>query len=379
MIDVKQILTENILPFWMERMVDNENGGFYGRISGDGALHADADKGAILCGRLLWSFSAAYRVVGKPEYLEMATRAKDYLLEHFVDCEEGGVFWSLTADGRPKETKKQFYAIGFAIYGLSEYVRATGDNAALAAAKDLYRDIEAYSKDPSGGGYFEACTRDWQRIEDMRLSDKDENEAKTMNTHLHIMEPYTNLLRVWDNPELRRNLRGLIEIFLDKIYDPSTGHLGLFFDEAWVRKDAMVSYGHDIEASWLLVEAAEVLGDEQLLARVKAVSARIYDAAKEGLQPDGSMIYEIRRDGSIDRDRHWWVQAETAVGAHWAGDTRVRDGALKFIEEHLMDKEGGEWHWSVRADGSVNLDDDKAGFWKCPYHNSRMCLELLTR
>ena len=363
----------------MERMVDEERGGFYGRMSGDGVLDKDADKGAVLCGRLLWSFSAAYRVLGNPEYLEMATRAKDYLLENFVDHEEGGVFWSLNCDGTPKDTKKQFYAIGFAIYGLSEYVRATGDKGALAVAKDLYRDIEAYSRDMIGGGYFEACTRDWEKIEDMRLSDKDENEAKTMNTHLHIMEPYTNLLRVWDNPELRRNLRCLIEIFLDKIYDPSTGHLGLFFDEAWVRKDSMVSYGHDIEASWLLVEAAEVLGDEELLSRVKAAAARIFASSKEGLQPDGSMIYEIRQDGSVDRDRHWWVQAETAVGAHWAGDAQTRDNVLEYIVGHIMDAEGGEWHWSVRDDGSVNLDDDKAGFWKCPYHNSRMCLELLTR
>lgn len=377
--DVQKTLEENILPFWAEKMADTRRGGFYGQMCGDGTLREDAPKGAILCGRILWSFSAAYRVLGKKSYLDSADRAKSYLLDHFIDKEFGGVYWSVDCEGNPLDTKKQFYAIGFAIYGLSEYVRATGDKKALEAAVELFRSIEEHSFDPKAGGYFEACTRDWRPIEDMRLSDRDENTAKTMNTHLHIMEPYTNLLRVWDDPLLRNKLHALVELFLDKIEDPVTHHLGLFFDENWVRKDKGVSYGHDIEASWLILEAAEVLGDEALLERVRKDVKLIYKAALEGLQTDGSMIYEIRGDGSVDTDRHWWVQAETAVGAHYAGDEAVRDAALEYIAGHLVDWKDGEWHWSVHEDGSVNLTDDKAGFWKCPYHNSRMCLEILTR
>lgn len=380
----ESILTDNILPFWLEHMTDRERGGYYGRISGEGQLDSRSDKGAILNARILWAFSAAYRVLGDTRCLEAAKRAKEYLSTYFLDREFGGIFWNLDCNGRPVDTKKQFYALGFAIYGLSEFVRATGDSEALDMAVSLFHDIEDHSRDRVGPGYMEACTRDWKLIEDMRLSSKDENEAKTMNTHLHIMEPYTNLLRVWDSPQLKEALRSLIEIFLDRIYDPEHGHLGLFFDEGWCRKDRMVSYGHDIEASWLLLEAAETLGDEAILNRVETCVKRIYTASLEGLQPDGSMIYEIRNDGTVDRDRHWWVQAETVVGSHWnhrlTGSPEaaaVRDRCLGFITSHLIDREGGEWHWSVRDDGSINTVDDKAGFWKCPYHNTRMCLELM--
>jgi N-acyl-D-glucosamine 2-epimerase len=390
----RQILTENILPFWMNEMVDTEGGGFYGRISGEGLLHPEAEKGGILCGRTLWAFSAAYRVTGDKECLKMANRAKRYLLDNFYDKEFGGIYWSLDSQGRPLDTKKQFYAIGFAIYGLSEYARAcrqcggcyrSGADEALEYAVKLFECIEAHSYDPVNGGYLEACTRDWRPIEDMRLSDKDENEAKTMNTHLHILEPYANLLRVWDSELLKSRLKGLIELFLDKIEDGATHHLGLFFDEEWKRHDTMVSYGHDIEASWLLLEAAEVLGDQELLSRVKTHSDLIAKAASEGLQPDGSMIYEVRGDGTVDRDRHWWVQAETVVGFHYnalltdsAASKEASEKCLKYIIDNIIDWKKGEWHWSRREDGTINTVDDKAGFWKCPYHNSRMCIELLT-
>jgi N-acyl-D-glucosamine 2-epimerase len=377
-------LCHNILPFWINNVVDTDNGGFVGRISGNGDKHADAPKGAILNARILWTFSAAYRLFNKPEYLETATRAKEYLLTYFWDNEQGGIFWQLAADGTPLDKKKQIYAQGFAIYGLSEYARATGDSDALEKAVELYQLIEKYSFDQDLNGYQEAFTGEWSEIADMRLSDKDANEKKTMNTHLHILEPYTNLYRIWPTAELKRSLRNLIELFLDKILAPS-GHLQLFFDEQWHNKQNIFSYGHDIEASWLLYEAAVVLGETDLTDRVIAVIPTIVKAASEGLQPDGSLIYEKNlATGHVDSDRHWWVQAEAVVGFWYAYRLYGREEYLEkaqncwnYIKNNLIDKDNGEWYWSVKADGGVNTSDDKAGFWKCPYHNGRMCMEMI--
>ncbi len=374
-------LTGNILPYWINNMVD-PGGGFYGRRDGLDRLVADAPKGAILNGRLLWSFASAYRATGRREYLDMATRAKDYIISRFYDHEFGGVYWSLNADGTPLDTKKQFYAIGFVIYGLSEYVRATGDKEALDYAVRLFHDIEGHSRDRENRGYLEACTRDWGKIDDMRLSDKDENMAKTMNTHLHIIEPYTNLYRVWPDAELREAIVDLLGLFLDVMQEKS-GHLGLFYDERWHRHDSNVSYGHDIEASWLLLETAQVLGDRALIEKTLAHTRLIAEAALEGRTPDGSMAYEMHGDGRLDDDRHWWVQAEDVIGLVYLYKFHGVEDALgkameswRYIKDNIVDSEGGEWHWSRHADGTLDPGCDKAGFWKCPYHNSRMCMEV---
>ena len=385
--EMRSELENNILPFWMNKMEDNEQGGFYGEITGDDELRPEASKGAILNARILWTFSAAYRLLKKPEYLKTATRAKRYLIDRFYDPEYGGIYWELDYKGNPLDTKKQIYAIGFAIYGLSEYARATGDAEALEYAQRLFEVIEQHSFDPVQNGYLEALTRDWQPIEDMRLSDKDENEKKTMNTHLHILEPYTNLYRIWKDERLERQLRNLIDVFITRILDPQTGHLNLFFEEDWTNKYRIYSYGHDIEASWLIHEAALVLGDETVLKRIEPLIVRIAQAADEGLNPDGSMIYENFLDKQkIDRELHWWVQAENVVGhinlyQHF-GDESALDIAVRcweFIKAKLIDHEQGEWHWSILPDGTVNRKDDKAGFWKCPYHNGRMCMEVIER
>lgn len=426
---VTEILTNNILPFWMSRM-EAPDGGFFGRIDGEGNLCPDAPRGGILNARILWTFASAYRVLGKPEYLETALKARDQILGPFWDSEFGGTYWSLRADGTPEDTKKQIYAIAFAIYGLSELYRATGDQVSLDRAIELFHAIEDHSFDHEKNGYLEAFKRDWSPIEDMRLSDKDQNDAKTMNTHLHVLEGYTSLYRVWKDETLGRQLRNMIQIFLDHICLPS-GHLALFFDEDWHNTSHAFSYGHDIEASWLLAEAAEVLGDPVLMAEVDKVCSGIATASMEGWSAEGGMVYEKELlpdgavegafglasggasgvasdgalgsvsdgalsgpsggvtsgalDGSVDGDRHWWVQAETVVGCVWqwrrCGDIQWLDRAnaeLKFIEENLLCPEG-EWYWSLRADGTINKTDDLAGFWKCPYHNGRMCLELLDK
>ena len=414
--EVHDVLTQNILPFWLDKMTDREHGGFYGRIDGHMQLHPEAEKGAILNARILWSFSAAYRVLRKPEYLEAATRAKDYIIDHFIDKEYGGVYWSLDYKGQPLDTKKQFYAIGFAIYGLSEYARATGDREALDYALQLFDCIEEHAFDQEYNGYIEATTRDWQPIADMRLSDLDANYPKSQNTHLHIIEPYTNLyrcLKEFQAPtscsyvpaigailpidiavsqqtvgRVGASVRNLIRIFTDRILNPETHHLDLFFEKDWTRGAGhLESYGHDIECSWLMHEAALVLGDQQMLEKVEPIVRMVAKASEKGLRPDGSMIHEANLDtGHRDDDLHWWVQAENVVG--WAnlyqhfGDEDALQKALNgwnYIKQNLIDYADGEWYWSRRPDGTLNLDDDHAGFWKCPYHNSRMCLELMER
>ena len=377
-------LNRNILPFWIKRMPDEKEGGFYGRIDGKNNVIAGAPKGAILNARILWSFSAAYITVKDPMYLEMATRARNYIFSHFFDSKYGGTYWCLRSNGEPLETKKQIYSLAFFIYALSWYHMATGDQESLEKAVELFKLIEKHSFDHELNGYLEAFDREWGEISDLRLSAKDANEKKTMNTHLHILEAYTSLYRIWPDAKVKKQLRNMVHVFTEKIVDPVTSHLNLFFDENWNCRSTLVSYGHDIEASWLLYEAAAALGEEE---KVKDISLRIAGAALEGLADDGSLIYE--RDDAIkhiDRDRHWWVQAEAVVGFinAWelSGDRIWLDRAVKafdYIKTHLVDHVNGEWYWSIRANGIVNTYDDKAGFWKCPYHNTRMCLEIMAR
>ncbi|MBQ2068325.1 MAG: AGE family epimerase/isomerase, partial [Paludibacteraceae bacterium] len=286
------------------------------------------------------------------------------------------VYWSLNADGSPLDTKKQTYAIAFAIYGLAEYYRATLDQEAIDAAIRLFEDIEAHAFDAVNVGYIEALTRDWQPIADMRLSESDENGSRTMNTHLHVLEAYTNLYRVYNDPRVARQLRVLIDIFVNRLYNPSNGHLDLFFDDQWQGRRDKTSPGHDIEAAWLLREALEVLGDQELLQQTLPVCRSLAQAAEEG----------------ILKESQWWCYAEAVVGYidQWqvllekeplqaSINYELAEAAYDFIQSRLLDREHGEWFWSVLPDGTPNRNEDKAGFWKCPYHNSRMCYELIER
>lgn len=381
-------LTGNILPFWMREMTDNGSEGFIGRIDGKGKAFPDAERGAILNARILWTFSSAWRILKDCRYLETARKAYRYITACFMDREYGGVYWSVNPDGSPKDTRKQFYAIAFTIYALAEYYRATGLRDALDRAVLLFRSIESHSLDRGCYGYLEACSRDWSAIDDMRLSDKDQNDARTMNTHLHILEAYTALYRVWKDDSAALALRGAIEIFLERIIRPD-GHLGLFFNERWEPSSTMVSYGHDIEASWLLCEAADVLGDKGLTARVRDVSGHVAEAALEGFTPEGGMEYEYDpATGARNRSRDWWVQAETVVGCinrfQITGDSLWMERAVAewdFICRYIICPDG-EWYWSALPSGKgfvANTEDDRAGFWKCPYHNGRMCMEIIER
>ena len=380
-------LTQNILPFWMTKMADNIHGGFFGQITGENQLIESAPKGGILNARILWTFSSAALHLKNEVYLAVAKRAKEYIFSHFFDEEFGGTYWMLHADGSPADTKKQIYSQAFFIYALVEFYRACGDETALEKAKELFSLIEKHSFDNEKNGYFEAYSRDWVLLEDLRLSEKDANEKKTMNTHLHVLEAYTNLYRVWKNPEVETQLKNLIEIFLEKIINSKKNHLDLFFDENWVCKSSIYSYGHDIEASWLLDEAAVVLNDKETLQKVRNVTLRIADAAAEGWRENGALMNEKNVAANhLDTNSDWWSQAEAIVGFFNAFELSENKSYLEkvlktwqFVNENIVDKVNGEWFWSVSVDGKKDTANDKAGFWKCPYHNSRMCLELIER
>ncbi len=381
----ERLLKENILSYWMNRMVDERHGGFLGRIDGNDQGHPNADKGVILNTRILWTFSAAYNQLKEPEYLRMASRAYAYLIEFFVDQELGGVYWMLDMKGNVKDTKKQIYALAFAIYALAEYHKASQDKEALEQAISLFELIEKHSFDAAKNGYMEAYDRNWNLLQDLRLSDKDANEVKTMNTHLHVMEAYTTLYEVWPDKVLKTQLRNLIEVFLDRFIDPS-GHFHLFFDENWQLKSHHFSYGHDIEGGWLLVRAAEVLTVDELLKRANQAALLLTDGALKGMDTDGGLMNEGDSLKVEDTDKHWWPQAEALIGLQNAYEIsrkeeylRLRDLSWQFIHTHILDVECGEWHWMVHKDGQVNRNEDKAGPWKCPYHNGRAMLELMTR
>ena len=258
-------LRGNILPWWMEHTPDHNRGGFHGHITHMNRVVEGAGRGAVLNTRILWTFAAAFRFCGEKEYLEMARRAYEYLEEHFVDRDCGGVYWELEPDGTARNTRKQIYAVAFAIYALAEYRMATGDEKAMQTAAGLFRDIESHAFDTRRNGYVDALSREWDPVEDLRLSEKDQNESKTMNTHLHIMEAYAHLFRIWKEDALEKALGNLVRLFLDKFVDRSSLHLNLFFDDDWNLRSSLVSYGHDIECAWLLHEAAEVLGEADLV------------------------------------------------------------------------------------------------------------------
>jgi mannobiose 2-epimerase len=385
---MEQDLRENVLPFWMRQVPDEAHGGFLGQVGDDLTVDPVGPKGGVLNARILWTFAAAFRRYREPAYLETADRALSYLLSHFWDETHGGIYWMLDHEGRPLADRKQTYAEAFAVYGLSEYHRATGSAEALDRAVELYRSIEEHATDPVCGGYWEARARDWTTLEDVRLSEKDRNSPKSMNTHLHVMEGYANLLRVWDDQGLRDRLRALVEIHLERIVDVDSGHLLLFFDERWRPVDRAVSYGHDIEASWLVVEAADVLGDAGLREKAAVVAERIARVAyAEGFDREHGGVFAEKDDGGpLDDEKHWWMQAEAIVGFvnAWGltGDTAFLEAAestWRFVDRFLIDRTHGEWRWRVARDGGEIPGLSKVEPWKCPYHNSRAALEVVER
>ena len=377
---------EAILSFWMQHTVDEKNGGFVGQINSNNEIVIDAPKGSVLNARILWSFSAAYNLTGNEAYLNFATRAFDYIRKYFIDRENGGVYWTVDYKGNPLDTKKQIYASAFTIYAFSEFYKASKNADAIQAAINLYDTIIKYSYDKSKGGYIEAFTKDWQEINDLRLSNKDANEKKTMNTHLHVLESFTTLYQVWAYEPVKQKTAALIQEFLKYIINPVTKHQHLFLDEDWQPKSTAVSYGHDIEAAWLLQEAAEVIEDKNLLAKVKKASVEITGAVINGLDSDGGLWYEYEpATNHLIKEKHMWPQAEAMVGFFNAwqntGDTMYLDRSMaswQFVQQHIQDKKNGEWFWGVKENYEP-MQEDKVGIWKCPYHNSRAAIEIIKR
>jgi mannobiose 2-epimerase len=386
--EMEEELRVRILPFWMEQAADRRRGGVVGLISDAGERNEDAPKGAVLHARVLWTFSAAFRALGDPRYRARADSVAAYLTSRFVDPVHHGVFWMIGADGQPLDTRKHVYAQAFAIYGLAEHFRATGEASSLGTAVALFRLVEKHAHDAKHGGYEEAFSREWVLLDDVRLSDQDANERKSMNSHLHLLEAYTALYTVWPDALLRSRIEELVTLFEDTIVGRDGAHVVRFFSADWQPHSSGRSFGHDIEASWLLLEASGALGDGVLCERARATSLRIassvladgYDAA------DGGVYNERAADNHLDTDKEWWQQAEAIVGFLGAyqesGRVEFLEAAVNtwtFVKKHVRDERNGEWHRRVSKTGVIRPAFEKVGPWKCPYHNARACLEVASR
>jgi mannobiose 2-epimerase len=382
-------LEGNLLPFWRERSVDPAHGGFVAEMANDGTVREDAPHGLILNSRLLWTFAALYRHLGDEHDLKLARQAFDILESKYRDREHGGYFWRVDAEGNPLDRSKKIYGQAFCVYAFSKYSLATGEAEPLAAAQELFHLIERHAYDAEFGGYIEARAADWTEADDLRLSDKDMNAAKSMNTHLHLLEAYTNFYRAWPDAGVATRIDELVTIFGRHIIsrDVEDRHLHHFFDEEWNLQSDTRTYGHDIEAAWLLGEAAGVLGQEELEATVRLWAIELARTTlAQAIDADGGLAYEGRRGEVINADRDWWCQAEAVVG-FWhvfelTGEPAFADAAVgnwRFIDQHMVDRTHGEWFWRVRADGTVDKTEPKISEWKGPYHTVRMCLEMLRR
>ena len=378
---------DSILSYWQEHAIDKTNGGFLGKINNQNIADVEAEKGVVLNARILWTFSAAHLFTNNAAQLALADRAFQYLNFHFRDKEYGGVYWSVNYKGERLETRKQVYGFAFAIYGLSEYYAAVNKKSVLSFAIELYNTIEQYSFDTVNNGYFEAFTRDWKPLSDLRLSAKDINASKTMNTHLHIVEAYANLYKVWQDETLKKKIENLLFLFDKYFISKQTYHLILFFDDEWNEQPDVISYGHDIEAAWLLLQCAEMISHQEWINVYKQYAVSIAQAALEGLDKDGGLWYEYEpQHQKLIKQKHWWPQAEAMIGFLNAYQVTSNKNYLylsvqawRFTQNYILDKQNGEWFWGVDDAHNIMPDEDKAGFWKCPYHNARACLEVIKR
>ena len=377
----------HILPFWTGPALDNEQGGWLAWMDNDGRIDRSQPKGLVVNSRILWTFSAVYEIEPAYIYRQMAGRAFDFLQQRFHDTEHGGAFWRINGDGRVLEDAKKIYGQAFYIYALAEYHGAFGERAALERARETFELIERHAHDPQCAGYIEVCRRDWSPAADSRLSDKDMDEKKSMNNHLHLLEAYTRLHQVWPEPRVAERLREVIRLFLERIIDSGTGHFRHFFDEQWNPRSVNYTFGHDIEGNWLLCEAADALGDRPLRDRVREAALHLAETAfTEGLQPDGGLCYEGEAGHVTDAGREWWPQAEAVVGFlnafQLGGGTRFLDAASRawnYIERYMVDRVAGDWFWRAHPDGRPDLTRPKVSEWKGPYHSGRACLQTMRR
>lgn len=378
----------HILPFWCGPALDREQGGWMAWLWNDLRPDRSRPKGLVLYSRLLWTFAAAHRSRSERLFRDMADRALDWVMNRFWDTEHGGAFWRLDDTGVVIDSSKQVYGQAFCLYALAEYHRVFDSPAALSRAKELFVLLERHAHEPGYGGYFEAYARDWSPGDaKSQVGGVELNARKSMNTNLHVLEAFTTLYRAWNDPTLAARLRELIRVFLDKVLDSQTWHFHHFFSESWKSLSDNYTFGHDIEGSWLLCEAAEVLGDEQLLHEVEAATLRMAEVvSKEGVAPDGGLLYEGREGKIVDAGKEWWPQAEAVVGFinAWqiSREPQYLNAACRFwdyIEQCIVDRVHGDWFWRINPDGNPDATKPKVSEWKCPYHSARACFETIRR
>lgn len=380
---VESDLVNNILPFWTQIESDE---GYLGALKNDCTPVKESPIGLIMVARLLWTYARAYRLHGLQTHLDMATRAYRYLIDRFEDRDFGGFYWLLDSDGQPLETKKQTYGQAFVVYGFSEYFRATGDVESLERARQLFELLEKRTLNADSGGYWEAYGRKWEPLDDVSLSDKDLNAPLTMNTHLHLMEAYANLLEAVRDPAVETGCVRVLQVIVDRIIVAEKNRFGLFYTTDWSRMDETVSPGHDIEGSWLLWETAEIIGDPALLEEVRpVVLAMAEHTLCVGVDADGGVFDEIAEGSMHGGIKTWWPQAEATIGFlnayQLSGENRylkASHSVWEYIVRKVIDHENGEWFCGRKADGCL-MDTEKAGPWKSSYHNARMGFELMER
>jgi len=382
--EVKSHLLENIIPFW-KSLRDDEFGGYYGWMDYNLKLDKEAVKGCILNSRIMWFFSNAYTLLKDESLLEEAKHGFAFMKEHCMDKENGGIFWSIKYNGEPEDTTKHTYNQAFAIYALSSYYEAAKDEEALSMAKELFRIIETRCTDEIG--YKEAFDKEFHEIENDKLSENGIIAQKTMNTLLHVFEAYTELYRVAKLPEVKERLMWIMDTFADKVYNPKLHRQEVFFDADMNSILDLHSYGHDIETAWLIDRGVEILGEkeyeEKLTPITKDLTAQIYKVAFDG----HSLANECEK-GVVNTHRIWWVQAETVVG-FLNGYKKNPDkpeyleaakNEWEFIKKYVIDKRpGSEWFWEVDPKGTPYPERPIVEPWKCPYHNGRMCFEVIKR
>jgi mannobiose 2-epimerase len=376
---------ENILGYWMNFAPDNDNGGFYGRVDENNRAYPEAEKGLMLNAGILWSFSAAFNLTKKEEYHLFAKRAYHYILDHFLDKKYGGAHWSVDYKGEVSDDRKQISGLAFCIYAFTEYYKASHDDSAANHAIALFKSIEKHSYDSKQKGYFEAFSRNWQHLTDSHPGENVTGTPKTMGAHLHLLGAYTNLYSIWQDSLLGLQIENLLEVFAHHFIDDKTHHLILFFDGSWNSNSNLVSYGHEMEASWLLLCAAETISHSGWMITMKSQALKITEAASEGWEYDGGLHYQTEK-GVHNNEKPGWVQAEAMIGYfnafHLSAQKRHLEQSLKnweFVKEYIRDKKNGEWFWGVNEDNSVMQNKDKIGFGKCPYHNARACIEIINR
>lgn len=379
---IREELTERIVPFW-KNLRDDQNGGYIGQVEFDLTQKPEAERGCILNSRILWFFSEAYRALQDPSLLEEAGHAYEMLLR-MMDKEHGGVYWSMNADGTVFDSTKHTYNQGFAIYALSAYARASGKKEPLKLAEELFQLVESRCFD--GEGYLEAFTADWKPESNEKLSENGVEAGRTMNTLLHILEGYTGLYEAGGSEKVRERLVWIMNTWADKIYNPEKRRQEVFFDLSYHTLIDLHSFGHDIETSWLADHTLDVLGDETLTARLRPMLLAMAEHTLQAAYRSGNGFSNESENGVVDTTRVWWVQAEALLGFlnAWehTGEKRYLEAVRsqwRYIREKVVDpRPGSEWFWSVREDGTP-IEKPIVEPWKCPYHNGRMCLEVLRR